>query len=367
MRSFIIGSCALLAIGGSVAIGCTNDASDGDGGSTSVGGTGGTTATGVGGGSGGGGTVECTEITSDDFAYMGAGMFGLPYYYGGGTNPTLGSDLDDLLYFQVYDPELTGSIDLATGDQANFATCTACLLVIEDAPEEGDPARIYYQQSGTVDLGSTTPYYIAGSFSDVTLVEVTLNEETGESMPVAGGACLTISDLSFDIQPPVAGWECDPLWYDAGSEDLCDCECGVYDPDCDIAEIDISPCYDGQTCGETSAECEGIPTDWTCADEDFDAGDECHCGCGVPDPDCEATEPTIVGCDTGTTCNVDSGVCVDDDWTCDASYYGTTDGCDCACGAYDPDCEDETATVYNCDEANHTGACLADGTCETSG
>ncbi|MBW2523927.1 MAG: hypothetical protein JRI23_07125 [Deltaproteobacteria bacterium] len=363
MRSLIIGSCALLAIGSLIAVGCSSDDSEGGGGGSSAGGT---STTPTGSGTGGGGTVECTEITSNDFAYLGTGLLGLPFYYGGGTDPAIGEALDDLLYFQIYDPELTGAIDLSSGDQANFGTCNACLLVIEDAPEEGDPARIYFQQSGTVDLGSTTPYYIAGSMSDVTLVEVTINPDTGESTPVSGGQCLTISTLSFDIQPPVAGWTCDPLYYDGGDQDICDCECGVIDPDCSIADIDIYPCYEGQTCNDTSAECEGVPTAWTCAGEDFDAGDECHCGCGVPDPDCEDTGATVLGCDSGTTCNAGTGVCVDDGWTCNEDFYGSSDGCDCACGVYDPDCEDDEAPVYNCDESNHTGVCLPDGTCETS-
>ena len=359
MRQFIIGSCALLAVGSLVAVGCTTDnASDGDGGSTSVGGG---TPTGVGPG-------ECISITSDDFAYLGTAFLG-PMQYGGGTTPNLGEALDDAFYFLDYDPELTGTIDLGSGDQANYATCMACLLVIEDLPEteEGEAARIYFPQSGTLELGSTTPYYIAGSFSGVTLVEVTIDSESGESVPVPDGQCLTIENMPFDIQPPAEGWECDPLFYDAGTEDGCDCECGVYDPDCSIAGIEMYGCYEGQTCGQTTALCEGIPTAWTCPDEDFDADDECHCGCGLPDPDCEDTSATIVGCEAGTnTCNPGTGVCVDDAWTCEADYYGTSDGCDCACGAYDPDCEDSEAAVLNCDEANHTGVCLPDGTCETS-
>lgn len=361
MRTLIIGSCALLTIGSLIAVGCSSDDSEGDGGSTAAGGT-----TSVG-GSGGGGTVECTEVTTDDFAYLGSTpLFGFPLYYGGAPQPALGGDLDDSLVLQIYSPEVTGTVDLGSGEEASFATCNSCLLVLEDTPEEGDPARTYFQQSGTLELGSTTPYYIAGSLSGVTLVEVTIDDETYEATPVPGGACLTISNLSFDVQPPTAGWECDPLYYDAGAEDYCDCECGAYDPDCDIAEIEMTPCEEGQTCGQTSALCEGIPTAWTCPDEDYEAGDECHCGCGTSDPDCEDDGATVVGCEGETTCYKGTGACVVPEWTCEAAYYGAKDGCDCECGAYDPDCDDPDASVFGCDEANHTGVCLPDGTCETS-
>jgi surface protein len=30
------------------------------------------------------------------------------------------------------------------------------------------------------------------------------------------------------------------------------------------------------------------------------------------------------------------------EWLCDATYYGASDGCDCECGAWDPDCDDSS-------------------------
>ena len=30
------------------------------------------------------------------------------------------------------------------------------------------------------------------------------------------------------------------------------------------------------------------------------------------------------------------------------SYYGLSDGCDCDCGTWDPDCDDADATVWGC-------------------
>lgn len=48
-------------------------------------------------------------------------------------------------------------------------------------------------------------------------------------------------------------------------------------------------------------------------------------------------------------------------WTCDIAYYGTLDGCDCNCGAYDPDCALGQQTL-NCSFGE---TCGDDGTCES--
>jgi len=52
--------------------------------------------------------------------------------------------------------------------------------------------------------------------------------------------------------------------------------------------------------------------------------------------------------DCATGVDEDPGVCasgVPADWTCPTSYYGTADGCDCGCGATDPDCPSGSSAV----------------------
>ena len=53
-----------------------------------------------------------------------------------------------------------------------------------------------------------------------------------------------------------------------------------------------------------------------------------------------------------------SGVRVDvpAGWTCPVEYYGTADGCDCGCGALDPDCNDDT--VDSCQHCDGPGLVL---------
>jgi len=48
------------------------------------------------------------------------------------------------------------------------------------------------------------------------------------------------------------------------------------------------------------------------------------------------------------------------EWTCDAAYYGTSDGCDCGCGAVDPDCA--TSYAGACFACGESGSC-ADSNC----
>lgn len=47
-------------------------------------------------------------------------------------------------------------------------------------------------------------------------------------------------------------------------------------------------------------------------------------------------------------------------WTCDPSYYDVGDGCDCDCGAWDPDCNDPWQEVYNCEDGE---TCVDPGVC----
>jgi hypothetical protein len=123
----------------------------------------------------------------------------------------------------------------------------------------------------------------------------------------------------------------------------CDCGCLVQDPDC----------VGGEGCTEASCEAAGCdvrhdasgaairPDSYTCDEATFDALDGCDCGCGAIDPDCIGDGCTEPGCkeDACARCRDDEGealVCI---FTCDEALLG--DGtCDCGCGAADPDCSD---------------------------
>ncbi len=80
------------------------------------------------------------------------------------------------------------------------------------------------------------------------------------------------------------------------------------------------PCGDG-TCFILFGLCDGLPDCANGTDED-----PSQCGASVPP-----------------------------EWTCSASYYDALDGCDCGCGATDPDCAD--GTVGSCDYCDDAGSC----------
>ncbi|HTQ05734.1 MAG TPA: hypothetical protein VMI54_17850 [Polyangiaceae bacterium] len=111
-------------------------------------------------------------------------------------------------------------------------------------------------------------------------------------------------------RPPAAGWTCAPVQYHDGYS--CDCGCGIKDPDCaSTSPAACNNCpAEGCTTGicshlsptDNSACSIVAPSDWTC-DRGFYADGVCDCGCGVADPDCSSASRSA--CET---CN-DTGSC----------------------------------------------------------
>jgi V8-like Glu-specific endopeptidase len=130
------------------------------------------------------------------------------------------------------------------------------------------------------------------------------------------GACDTGEGLSCPEdcadQPEIpAGWECDAVFYNAN--DGCDCACGAPDPDCAAPNADVLNCGPGEICDE-NGDCfresipDEVPRAWRCPDENYAADDGCDCACGAPDPDCEDAAAEVLNCRAGQTC--EAGLCV---------------------------------------------------------
>ena len=137
---------------------------------------------------------------------------------------------------------------------------------------------------------------------------------------------------------------------------------------------------------------ETVPYEWTCDHSYYGTGDGCDCECGAWDPDCEDASLQTYNCPSpsdvcakagGGTCQASSSggyydfgsdygdyaaSNVPSGWTCEASFYGAGDGCDCACGAWDPDCDDASSSVYGCGGDPDTDMCVNTngGTCQAS-
>jgi len=193
--------------------------------------------------------------------------------------------------------------------------------------------------------------------------------------------CSTVSGCG-DINPvdnAICGapstWTCSASFYAAN--DGCDCGCGTVDPDCaDATSASCQWCNNSNSCSAVTgcgdinptdnASC-GAPSTWTCSTSFYNAGDGCDCGCGAVDPDCaDATASSCLWCDNANSCSGVSG-CSDISptdnascgapagWTCNPSYYNAGDGCDCGCGAFDPDCSDPT--ILACNWCDDIGSC----------
>jgi hypothetical protein len=165
------------------------------------------------------------------------------------------------------------------------------------------------------------------------------------------------------------GWTCSTAQF--GADDGCDCGCGVVDPDC--ADDSAASCLRCPSCIEPEESCAGSAkvvaddnsscSGWLCPSGFYGTDDGCDCGCGILDPDCPSDDP--VECDFCSACGDPNVTCsdstlveVDDNtqcaaaatWTCDPTFYGVLDGCDCGCGIFDPDCTGVThAACLYCD------------------
>eukprot|EP00727_Mastigamoeba_balamuthi_P011836 m51a1_g7275 putative adp-ribosylation factor-like protein 6 (1228) ;mRNA; r:241279-255575 len=180
-------------------------------------------------------------------------------------------------------------------------------------------------------------------------------------------------------------WKCEPRWYNY--KDECDCGCGTYDPDCDDENAKVLNCATGQTCNYL-----GVCADTECGDtvvagnEECDGGlncaENCTCisgfkpyspgqlfctGCGnmVVDRDLNESCDGGLGCDPTCSCASGYAPTTPREWKCEPRWYNYKDECDCGCGTYDPDCDDENAKVLNCatgQTCNYLGVC-ADTEC----
>jgi hypothetical protein len=259
------GGGAASGMGGSAGMGAGAGmgASGGTGGTAGAGGAGGKAGSAGNGGSAGSGG-HCTEITLPSTMAL-RDLTDAPDYvdYEYRTNSiglTTGANAADYFYVEFYgaglgyDGAQTGTFTLGTGEESNFETCSRCVLTDQD---RGDAAGAsFFASAGTMVIASNSDQmngFPVVTFTDVTLVEVNIDNVTNISTPVLGGRCLHLATGSMSFP---TGWTCDPSWYAAGPNDGCDCGCGVRDPDCangTVAACDFCHCSgDTADCSTTS-------------------------------------------------------------------------------------------------------------------
>ncbi len=213
--------------------------------------------------------------------------------------------------------------------------------------------------------------------------DVAEDEEECDGDDLAGKTCQSLGyiggTVSCDIECQVNDsrceaeatvperWTCPDELYGGGGG--CDCGCGALDPDCGTqmaSECDTcdSPgsCGDGACPGNidpsNNALCAQVTS--VCNNGVREVGELCD-GFDVGSETCETqgfdagTLSCTTTCDAYDTGGCTTGGTVPTSWTCYTGYYGAGDGCDCGCGAVDPDCGGSTAGL--CDYCSNSGAC----------
>lgn len=154
----------------------------------------------------------------------------------------------------------------------------------------------------------------------------------------------------------------------SGIEDPTSCAADCAAPTCGNGVCDLGELLSCPDCLFIPFEPSVPPPGWTCDSSQYDRGDGCHCACGAPDPDCDDYNLAPFGCGEAEICSP-AGACVADPdattspsgWTCFAAQYDASDACHCGCGIPDPDCDDASLEVIGCADGD---ACVA-GACET--
>jgi hypothetical protein len=274
------------------------------------------------------GAGECVAIDPGDLALVALTATErvvyrapLPTDVGCGGEVSLYLELYGSGYGPGFDGEATGTFDLGSGADADYATCSRCFTA-------GNRAVGLFQSEGTLTVDPASSHLADGalvaSVTGLVLVESLFDPETGASVPVEGGLCFTLDQADLVVAAPEVplGWYCSDASYDA--LDGCDCDCGAYDPDCDDPTQAIYFCGDPHFPGDgpsclADGTCSNQGGEWTCDDGWYGDGD-CDCGCGIQDVDCWSTDDDgecqfCLACDPGAFEYACVGVVDPDDTT----------------------------------------------------
>jgi hypothetical protein len=167
------------------------------------------------------------------------------------------------------------------------------------------------------------------------------------------------SELSLKNRPEIpTGWTCKPEQYASG--DGCQCNCGAFDPDCDPFEaVSINCPNSDDICipGPMNVPVCGLRHE-VLSDRKLI---QIQLGVAVHHPQFFFSNDTnIDGAPWGNYSKTYTRSVVPTTWTCNPLFYGSKDGCDCQCGAWDPDCEATpySQKIFNCDTNNNEVRCV---------
>ena len=140
-------------------------------------------------------------------------------------------------------------------------------------------------------------------------------------------------------------WSCDSAYYGDGA--ICDCGCGAPDRDC-APGVPLAGCEERERCNDQGECVPKAPPGWTCSPLSYAAHNACDCDCGVYDPDCDYIEVFgLNGCAFGVTECLPDGTCGTCTPDCTDKVCGG-DGCGGSCGSCDV-ANDEVCYFGSCE------------------
>ncbi len=178
--------------------------------------------------------------------------------------------------------------------------------------------------------------------------------------PTTTAACLAEAETARSLAPGCAPHletlvEC--YASSASTDRYCDADGDFAAHACDPLMLQLDQCVDGGFCGEACQRfvetgCSGEAPATTCTtacDEEratlvacltlFDTMVSCYASIPAAEYECDPDGYAVSdACDAQRTAYEDCRGDTPTDWICWAALYGTSDGCDCGCGALDPDC-----------------------------
>ena len=185
--------------------------------------------------------IVCTGIS------LNASTFS-PYYEGYYYGVVSGG----LMTVEFYDNIAVASYDLSTEANSNYATCTECLLVIENYGSEN--AKNFFQESGEIVVSAYDPDTFGMTATiTATLVETTI-DGNGNSTPVENGACLQIETGVVSAEDHSGKTEtCADIYncFDTCAEDDANCPSNCYGNSTAIARSQynaLSNCGEEHNC-----------------------------------------------------------------------------------------------------------------------
>lgn len=145
--------------------------------------------------------VMTTFPVADDFSvYARSDDGGIEHALGYLMTATTPLDSLEVDVYWAFSGHATGVVIPAVRDlavEANYSTCTACVVIREECPNLDSCARAYLARSGTISLDEITRDYV-GEFK-VSLTNVRFDSWLlGPDMPSDGG-CIILNATSIDI------------------------------------------------------------------------------------------------------------------------------------------------------------------------